>query len=66
MRRFIGALVAVVALALTAVGVASADTVTVTGPLGHYTCTITYTDNDGSGTLTWGDTITAIDCVRNF
>jgi hypothetical protein len=66
MRRFIGALVAVVALSLTAVGIASADTVTKTGPYGHWTCTITYTDNDLSGDLSWGDTITAIDCVRNF
>ena len=31
MRRFIGALVAVMALSLTAVGIASADTVTKTG-----------------------------------
>ena len=66
MRRFIGALVAVMALSLTAVGIASADTVTRTGPFGHWTCTFTYTDNDGSGTLNYGDTVTEIDCVRNF
>jgi hypothetical protein len=40
--------------------------VTKTGPYGHWTCTITYTDNDLSGDLSYGDTITAIDCVRNF
>jgi hypothetical protein len=66
MRRFIGAIVATATVALTAVGVASANTTSYTGPLGRYTCTVTYTDNDGNGVLSWGDTITEIDCVRNF
>ena len=66
MRKLAVALALVAAILLPAAQPASAAQVSYTFTIRHqtFTCTITFNDKDNSGTLTRGDTITAVNCAR--